>query len=363
MAWSFPEARTASPTAATSASSPKARPSSSAISASGNCPKLSATSVNDFQAQLQRYGTPLGRGRFETLQINVGRKCNQACAHCHVDAGPDRTEMMDAETARKVVEWIIEHKPATVDITGGAPEISEHFDHFVETARSVGAHVIDRNNLTIIETKRYAYLPEFLARHRVEVVASLPCYSAENVNAQRGDGVFGKSISALRKLNAVGYGTTLPLTLVYNPIGAKLPPDQAELEADYREELEKHFGIVFTRLFTITNLPIARFAADLRKQGKWDEYMALLTDSFNPATVGGLMCRSTINIGWKGEVFDCDFNQMLFMQQQSGGKRLFLWDVTPDSMQDLPILTANHCFGCTAGAGSSCGGALETASA
>jgi len=317
--------------------------------------------MNHFQALLEKNHVPLTRGQFDTLQINVGRKCNQTCTHCHVDAGPTRTEMMDEETAHRVGAWILKHKPATVDITGGAPEISEFFNYFVETARSVGSHVIDRNNLTIIETKKYAYLPEFLAKHEVEVVASLPCYSAENVNAQRGDGVFDKSISALKKLNAVGYGTTLPLTLVFNPFGAKLPPDQNELEADYKRELKKHFGIVFTRLFAITNLPIARFAVELRENNQWDEYMDLLTDSFNPATVEGLMCRNTINIGWKGEVFDCDFNQMMFMQQKRADKKLFLWDVTPESMADLPILTGNHCFGCTAGAGSSCGGTLEPA--
>jgi len=317
--------------------------------------------MNNFQAILSENHVPLKRGKFDTLQINVGRKCNQTCTHCHVDAGPTRTEMMDEETAHKVGAWILEHKPATVDITGGAPEISEFFNYFVETARSIGAHVIDRNNLTIIETKKYGYLPEFLAEHQVEVVASLPCYSAENVNAQRGDGVFDKSISALKKLNAVGYGTILPLTLVFNPFGAKLPPNQDELEADYKRELKEHFGIVFTRLFAITNLPIARFAVDLREQGQWDYYNQLLIDNFNPSTVEGLMCRNTINIGWQGEVFDCDFNQMLFMQQKSDGKKLFLWDVSPESMQVLPILTANHCFGCTAGAGSSCGGALEHA--
>jgi radical SAM/Cys-rich protein len=315
--------------------------------------------MNHFQQKLTEHRTPLTRGRFETLQINVGRKCNQTCTHCHVDAGPHRTEMMTEEVAHKVGKWIREHRPKTVDITGGAPEISEFFRYFVETARSVGSHVIDRNNLTIIETKSHAYLPEYLAKHRVEVVASLPCYSAENVNAQRGDGVFDKSISALKKLNAVGYGTELPLTLVFNPFGAKLPPDQAELEADYKRELRKHFGIVFTRLFAITNLPIARFAVELRENNQWDEYMALLTDNFNPATVEGLMCRSTINIGYEGEVFDCDFNQMLRMQQRAEGKPLFLWDVTPESMAVQKILTANHCFGCTAGHGSSCTGALE----
>ncbi len=316
--------------------------------------------MNAFQEKLHSHGVPLVRGQFETLQINVGRKCNQTCTHCHVDAGPTRTEMMDEATAHKVGAWIREHRPKVVDITGGAPEISEFFNYFVEIARSVGAHVIDRNNLTIIETKKYGYLPEFLAKHQVEVVASLPCYSAENVNAQRGDGVFDKSISALKKLNAVGYGTELPLTLVFNPFGAKLPPDQDELEADYKRELKKHFGIVFTRLFAITNLPIARFASDLREQGQWDYYNQLLIDHFNPATVEGLMCRSTINIGYEGEVFDCDFNQMLRMQQRAEGKPLYLWDVTPGSMADQPILTANHCFGCTAGAGSSCTGALES---
>ena len=317
--------------------------------------------MNPFQNKLHAHGVPLDRGRFDTLQINVGRKCNQTCTHCHVDAGPHRTEMMTEEVAHKVGAWILEYKPKTVDITGGAPEISEFFNYFVETARSVGSHVIDRNNLTIIETKRYAYLPEYLAKHQVEVVASLPCYSAENVNAQRGDGVFDKSISALKKLNAVGYGTDLPLTLVFNPFGAKLPPDQAELEADYKRELKKHFGIVFTRLFAITNLPIARFAVELRENNQWDEYMELLTDNFNPSTVEGLMCRNTINIGYEGEVFDCDFNQMLRMQQrdQEKGNALYLWDVTPENMAAQPILTANHCFGCTAGSGSSCTGALE----
>ncbi len=314
--------------------------------------------MNRFQDQLARHHVPLKRGRFQTLQINVGRKCNQTCTHCHVDAGPTRTEMMDEETARKVGAWITEHKPATVDITGGAPELSEFFRYFVETARAVGSHVIDRNNLTIIETKSHAYLPEYLAGQGVEVVASLPCYLEDNVDAQRGNGVFQKSISALKKLNAVGYGTRLPLTLVYNPIGPKLPPDQAELEADYKHELQERYGIVFTRLFTITNLPIARFATDLREHGHWDSYMDLLANSFNPATVAGLMCRSTINVGMAGEVFDCDFNQMLKMQQRNG-KELFLWDVTPTSLAQFPILTANHCPGCTAGAGSSCCGALK----
>ncbi len=311
--------------------------------------------MNRFEQQLADHGLTLRRGKFRTLQINVGRKCNQTCRHCHVDAAPWRTEMITEADAKKVGAWIEQHRPEIVDITGGAPELSEHFRYFVETSRSVGSHVIDRNNLTIIETKPYADLPEYLASHQVEVVASLPCYSAENVNAQRGEGVFEKSISALRKLNAVGYGTRLPLSLVYNPLGANLPGPQAELEADYKEALSREFGIVFTRLFTITNQPIARFAGDLREQGKWDEYLELLANSFNPTTVDGLMCRSTINVGWRGEVYDCDFNQMLNMQLRNG-KPLYLWDVTPEYLENRGILTGNHCLACTAGAGSSCTG-------
>jgi len=315
--------------------------------------------MNRFDRKLHDSRISLTRGEFETLQINVGRKCNQACRHCHVDAAPWRTEMMDERTARRVGEWILEHRPAVVDITGGAPEISDYFRYFVETGREAGAHVIDRNNLTIIETKAHADLPEFLSRHEVEVVASLPCYLEDNVDAQRGDDVFRRSISALKKLNAVGYGTDLPLTLVYNPLGPSLPPDQAELEEDYHRELKARYGIVFTRLFALTNLPIARFAEDLREKGELEEYMDLLADSFNPATVEGLMCRSTINIGWAGEVFDCDFNQMLGMQLHDGGKPLYLWDVSPGSVRDLPIRTGAHCFGCTAGAGSSCSGSVS----
>ena len=314
--------------------------------------------MNRFQEKLHAASLTLRRDAFQTLQINVGRKCNQTCQHCHVDAAPWRTEMMDAETAGRVGQWIVEHRPHTVDITGGAPELSEHFRFFVETARSVGAHVIDRNNLTIIETASHAYLPEFLAKHEVEVVASLPCYLEENVDDQRGSGVFAKSLSALRKLNAVGYGTRLPLTLVYNPIGANLPPAQSALEADYKLELLARYGIVFTRLFTITNQPIARFAEDLRAQGQWDAYLELLANHFNPATVGSLMCRSTVSVGWKGEIYDCDFNQMLGMQLKNG-KPLSLWDITPDTLGKYAILTGNHCLACTAGAGSSCGGKLK----
>lgn len=266
--------------------------------------------------------------------------------------------MMSSVVARRVGGWIQSHRPAVVDITGGAPELSEHFRYFVETARDCGCHVIDRNNLTIIESAPFAWLPEYLARHQVEVVASLPCYEEGNVNSQRGDGVFEKSIRALKKLNAVGYGKRLPLNLVYNPLGPKLPPSQAELEADYKAELRSRYGIEFTGLFTITNQPIARFAEDLRQHGKFDEYLELLVGNFTPATVEGLMCRSTLSIGWLGEVYDCDFNQMLGMQMRNG-KPLFLWDVTPDYIEGWTIQTGVHCLACTAGCGSSCKGALR----
>jgi len=314
--------------------------------------------MNRFEEKLRAHGRKLRRARLQTLQLNVGRKCNQACRHCHVDAGPWRTEMVGQAVAYRIGEWVERHRPEIVDITGGAPELSEFFRYFVETARAVGLHVIDRCNLTIIEEPDYADLPEYLAKHEVEIIASLPCYTAENVAKQRGQGVFEKSIAALRKLNAVGYGANLPLNLVYNPIRPKLPGPQVELEADYKEVLGREFGIVFNRLFTITNQPIARFAEDLRRQGKTDEYMALLANSFNPATVDGLMCRSTLSVGWKGELYDCDFNQMLGMQMRNG-KPLFLWDVTPKILEERAIQTGEHCLACTAGCGSSCTGALR----
>jgi radical SAM/Cys-rich protein len=300
----------------------------------------------------------LERSRLVTLQVNVGRKCNQACRHCHVDAGPWRSEMIDKATAERIAEWIQTHRPEVVDITGGAPELSEFFDFFVEVARKAGSHVIDRNNLTIIEEPAFEYLPQFLSEHDVEVVASLPCYSKENVARQRGAGVFEKSISALRKLNAAGYGTRLPLNLVYNPVGPTLPGPQEELEADYKAALQQQFGIIFNKLYTITNQPIARFAEDLRERGKWNEYLELLANSFNPATVEGLMCRTTLSVGYQGELYDCDFNQMLNLRLESP-QPLFLWDITPSALFGNQIKTGQHCLACTAGTGSSCTGALR----
>jgi radical SAM/Cys-rich protein len=313
--------------------------------------------MNRFDSKLAENRLSLRRAALHTLQVNVGRKCNQACRHCHVEAAPWRTEMMGRTTAERIAKWIEAHRPAVVDLTGGAPELSEFFGFLVETSQGAGAHVIDRCNLTIIEEEGFGHLPEYLAKRGVEIIASLPCYSKENVNQQRGNGVFEKSISALRKLNATGYGTRLPLHLIYNPVGAKLPPAQAELEADYKEALSHEFGIVFNNLYALTNQPIGRFAEDLRQQGKWDSYLELLANSFNPPTIEGLMCRTTLSVGWNGEIYDCDFNQMLGMQIENG-KPLFLWEVSPGSLDGKGIRTGDHCLACSAGCGSSCTGSL-----
>src|SRR5687768_918941 len=272
--------------------------------------------MNAFDQKLAEHYLTLRRARIETLQVNVGRKCNQACRHCHVDAGPWRTEMISVETARRIGAWIEQHRPEVVDITGGAPELSEHFRFMVQTARNAGSRVIDRNNLTILDEPGFEDLPDFLARQEVEVVASLPCYLPDNVAKQRGAGVYEKSIRGLKKLNAVGYGRTLQLHLVYNPVGASLPASQTELEADYREALRRDHGIEFTGLYTITNQPIARFAADLQKRGEWDAYLELLANNFNPSTVDGLMCRTTVSVGYRGEIYDRDFNYMSNLQRK-----------------------------------------------
>lgn len=314
--------------------------------------------MNRFERKLTDRGLTLERSRLVTLQLNVGRKCNQACRHCHVDAAPWRTEMMNAETVARVLDWIREHRPAVVDITGGAPELNEHFRELVTASRAAGCRVIDRNNLTILEEPGFEDLPDFLAAHEVEVIASLPCYSAKNVNQQRGNGVFDKSIRALRKLNQLGYGERLPLHLVYNPVGPKLPGPQPELEADYREALRDAFGIRFTGLFTITNQPIARFAEDLIRSNQWETYMELLIENFNPATVDELMCRNTLSVDHEGFLYDCDFNQMLDLPLPGpAGRRL--WDVTPADLESGSVRTGEHCFACTAGSGSSCTGALS----
>ena len=268
---------------------------------------------------------------------------------------------MTRQTVDRIIGWLTKTEIPIVDLTGGAPEMIPDFRYFIKhvKALTLPRHVIDRCNLTILLEPGYEDLPQFLAMQKVEIIASMPCYTSENVNAQRGEGVFGGSIKALQLLNSLGYGKAvdLPLHLVYNPVGAFLPGPQAELEADYKRELKDHFGIVFNKLYSITNLPIARFASYLRHNNKLEEYMQLLIDNFNPATIDGLMCRNTISVGWRGEVYDCDFNQQLDMQWENG-RRFFLWDVDPDKIDNREIMTGDHCFGCTAGAGSSCGGAI-----
>jgi radical SAM/Cys-rich protein len=316
----------------------------------------------DFEAVLRNHElAPLRRVVPRTLQINVGKLCNQACHHCHVDAGPGRKERMTAPVAERLIE-ILAASPAitTVDITGGAPELNDNFRYLVERARAMDRHVTVRCNLTVLFVPGLGWLPEFYRGAQVELVCSLPCYTQENVEQQRGKGVFDQSVAALRMLNQLGYGggSALHLNLVYNPLGAFLPPLQGELEARYRLEL-RAFGVEFDHLFTITNMPIHRFARQLRGWGKEAEYMSLLVNHFNPAAVDGLMCRHLVSAGYEGTLYDCDFNQMLAMPLEAGGKPLTIWDVNDlGALEGAPIATGPHCFGCTAGAGSSCGGAL-----
>jgi radical SAM/Cys-rich protein len=314
-----------------------------------------------FDATLARHGIgALSRKSPTTLQVNVGKLCNQACHHCHVDAGPRRTERMTRETAERVGEVIAASAGVeTVDITGGAPELNPNFAMLVERARALGRKVIVRCNLTVTLEPGMEWLVEFYRRAGVELVCSLPCYTAENTDRQRGAGVFDKSIAAMRQLNAAGFGRgELRLDLVYNPIGASLPPPQAELEGQYREELARNFGVVFDRLLTITNMPIARFANQLNSTGSHSAYMSLLVNHFNPATVDALMCRDLVSVGWDGRLYDCDFNQMLEIPLGARAAST-IWDVDDvGTLAGARIATGSHCFGCTAGAGSSCGGAI-----
>ena len=317
---------------------------------------------NSFESALHRHGLePLRRGPVTTLQVNLGRICNQACHHCHVEAGPNRTETMERETVERIVELLgSDPKVEVLDLTGGAPELNPHFRALVLSGRRRGLRVIDRCNLTILEEAGQEDTAEFLAAHEVEIVASLPCYLQENVDRQRGSGVYERSISALRRLNDLGYGmpgTGLVLNLVYNPGGASLPPSQIDLESDYRSELRSRFGLEFTGLLTLTNMPIRRFAEFLDRTDQRAAYLSLLVNHFNPATVADLMCRSLLSIGYDGRLYDCDFNQMLAMP--TAGGRETIWDL--DSFQEregLTVATGSHCLGCTAGAGSSCSGAL-----
>jgi radical SAM/Cys-rich protein len=324
--------------------------------------------MNRFAEKLGADSLSLRRAHPEILQVNVGKLCNLTCMHCHVNAGPKRKEIMTRETIDRIINWLSNTDIPIVDFTGGAPEMIPDFRYFIERVKALESsrHMIDRCNLTILLERDYEDLPEFLATNKVEIIASMPCYSAKNVDAQRGEGVFDGSIAALQLLNSLGYGIDpeLPLHLVYNPIGVFLPPPQDELQVDYKRELREHFGIVFNKLYALTNLPIGRFASYLRHNGQLQAYMQLLIHAFNPATIGGLMCRNTISVGWRGDVYDCDFNQQLGMQWSADGKSkpLFLWDIDPDSLEHREIMTGDHCFGCTAGAGSSCGGAISSLS-
>lgn len=313
------------------------------------------------QTLILHHPVPLKAHSISTLQVNVGKVCNQTCHHCHVDAGPQRTESMSKTTMDQVLE-VLARTPqiTTVDITGGAPEMNPHFEYLVEQCRTRGRKVIDRCNLTVFYVKGKAHLPRFLADHRVDIIASLPCYEEGNVDRQRGKGVFDRSITALQRLNHLGYGkegTGLVLDLVYNPLGPVLPPSQAELEQDFKEELGQRYGIQFNRLYTITNMPISRFRDDLIEAGQLEHYYTLLLNNFNSSAVDGLMCRSLLSVGWDGRLYDCDFNQMLDLPVQPD-TQVWIHQFDLTILEKRHIVVGPHCFGCTAGAGSSCGGAL-----
>ena len=305
---------------------------------------------------------PIARRALDTLQVNLGYKCNQACLHCHVNASPDRKEMMAKETVDQVLCVLAAHKVGTLDVTGGAPELSPHFRYLVSAARALAVRVIDRCNLTILNEPGFEDLAEFLAREQVEIVASLPCYTKANVDKQRGDNVFESSILGLQKLNALGYGvdgSDLQLNLVYNPLGPSLPPAQDRLEATYKRELAAHFGIVFNRLYTLANMPIKRFGSTLVTQGKFASYMQLLHSAHNPDNLENVMCRTLVSVDYRGYLYDCDFNQMLGIPLvQAGRARLHVSDLSTLGLDGGAIAVADHCYGCTAGQGSSCSGSL-----
>lgn len=320
--------------------------------------------MNSFDEQLAHHELSLKRTKPEILQINVGKLCNLTCVHCHVNAGPSRKEIITRDTIDKILNWFEGTPIEVVDLTGGTPEMIPDFRYLLESLREIRStvHLMTRCNATILLEKGYDWIVPFYLKHGIEVIASMPCYEPENVNKQRGSGVFESSIEALKLLNRAGYGkegSGLNLHLVYNPSGAFLPPDQKVLESDYKEALKSNFGIVFNRLFALANLPVSRFASYLKRRGQYRSYLELLKDAFNPHTISGLMCKNTINVSWTGDVFDCDFNQMLHLQLEDlSGFPLKVWDIDTDSLKDRSIKTGEHCFGCTAGSGSSCGGAV-----
>ena len=310
---------------------------------------------------MRHYGFPaIRRGRLDTLQVNLGYKCNQSCLHCHVNAGPTRTEMMSRETLTDVFAFLEVSRVRLLDITGGAPELHPLFRELVIRARQLGVHVIDRCNLTVLEEPGQEDTALFLSGNEVEITASLPCYTEELVDRQRGKGVYEKSIEGLRRLNAVGYGTRLALNLVYNPQGPALPPAQDQLEADYKRILGEQHGVVFTRLLTLANMPIQRFGSTLISKGQFNEYMALLHGAHREENLESVMCRSLVSVDWQGFVYDCDFNQMLDLPlQMKNASRPRIADLIGRDLAGNPIAVRDHCYGCTAGQGSSCGGALS----
>lgn len=304
---------------------------------------------------------PITRKEITTLQVNLGYTCNQTCLHCHVNAGPNRKEQMDQEGIDLVIDVLKKRSIKTLDLTGGAPEINQHFKRLVSKARDLGVHVIDRCNLTILSEPGHEELAAFLAENKVEVVASLPCYTEDNVNEQRGDGVFNASIAGLKQLNALGYGkpdSDLQLNLVYNPTGPFLPPAEMQLELEYKKHLAENFNIEFNKLFTITNMPISRFGSTLVSRGQFHEYMTLLRNSYLESNLDNLMCREMVSVDYNGDIYDCDFNQMLSLPIENGSQ-MHLRDLLETNLHEHSIRVAEHCYGCTAGQGSSCGGSLN----
>ena len=318
--------------------------------------------MGSFAERVHLNGKDFNRRGIDVLQVNMGKYCNLACIHCHVESGPNRTELMSRETVDAVLHFLWRTNIPTVDITGGAPELNPAFDYLVESAVGLGRHVMDRCNLTVIFEPGKDHLPEFFRRQRVELVCSLPCYSEENVDRQRGKGTFELSIRALKIFNELGYGQSesgLILNLVYNPVGPHLPPPQQELEQDYRRELKEKFGIEFNHLYCLSNMPITRYQTHLRLRGEYEKYLELLETSFNASTLDHVMCRNLLSVGWEGTIYDCDFNQVLGLPMRNAkGEALNISTLSLDQVQYLPITVGNHCYACTAGSGSSCGGAL-----
>ncbi len=319
-------------------------------------------SMRPFVEKLHLTGGTLNRRAVDVLQVNMGRYCNLACIHCHVESGPTRKEMMSRDSVEAVLSFLSRTEIPTLDVTGGAPELHPDFDYLVAAARRLGRHVMDRCNLTVVFEPGKENLPEFFKDHGIELVCSLPCYSEENVDKQRGKGTFDASIRALQLLNQIGYGqpeSGLILNLVYNPVEPHLPPPQEKLEQDYRRILREQFGIVFNHLFCLSNMPITRYATHLKLRGEYERYVELLETNFNAATLGQVMCRNLISVGWDGMIYDCDFNQMLDLPMtDDDGKALNILSLSIDQVLNRSIRVGNHCYACTAGAGSSCGGAL-----